>query len=219
MRPVLVPDLPGHGSSDAAGSSGPGVVGAAAAILQTLAALGINQVHLAGEGAGACVALEVTRSIRSASRRMALIDVPWLDEELRSQYLREGLPPTDPVWHGGHLLLAWHLLRDGRLFFPWFRRNHAGALAHAPDLDPGRLQLELRELLIASGAWQNLMRDALRYPLRGAIRAAGAGLALAAAESSPWAPATRDAAAATGARFVSLPAQPSLWIPAIVAPP
>ena len=79
------------------------------------------------------------------------------------RFREHGLPSTAPQWHGGHLLLAWHMLRDGRLFFPWFERSRAGVRMWSPTSTPRRLQLELRDLLKASGSWQNLLADALDY--------------------------------------------------------
>jgi hypothetical protein len=56
-------------------------------------------------------------------------------------------------------------VRDGRLFTPWFRRDRSGIRHDEPDLDDYRIQLEVRDLLRANGAWQALLRDALGYPL------------------------------------------------------
>ena len=79
-----------------------------------------------------------------------------------------GLPALTPVWSGGHLLEAWHLVRDSRLFSPWFRREPAGIRPGEPDLDDARIQRDVRDLLRANGAWQALLRDALGYRDRGA---------------------------------------------------
>jgi hypothetical protein len=61
------------------------------------------------------------------------------------------------------------MVRDGRLFQPWFRREHAGIRQDEPDLDDQRIQRDVRDLLRANGAWQPLLRDALLYSRRAAV--------------------------------------------------
>jgi hypothetical protein len=56
------------------------------------------------------------------------------------------------------------MVRDSRLFSPWFRRERGGIRHDEPDLDDHRIQLEVRDLLRSNGAWQALLRDALGYP-------------------------------------------------------
>jgi hypothetical protein len=72
------------------------------------------------------------------------------------------------------LLEAWHLVRDSRLFSPWFRRGPAGIRPGEPDLDDAHIHRDVRDLLRANGAWQALVRDALGYRHdRGATRGPG----------------------------------------------
>lgn len=216
-RPVILPDLPGHGeSAPPSGGAGPGVAQAAQAVLATLAAVGVNQAALAGSGAGAWVALEAARRGTVARDHLALLDAPLLDAPLAGRWLAEGVPAIEPQWHGGHLLAAWHLVRDSRLFFPWFERNRTGARRIAPDLDPHRLHLEVRDLLKAEGAWQDLWRSALTWDAAAALRDRGAGL-LGAATTSGWQAATR-AAATHNPRLgcIDLPAAPPDWLPALL---
>lgn len=56
------------------------------------------------------------------------------------------------------------MVRDSRLFKPWFRRERGGIRHDEPDLDDHRIQLEVRDLLRSCGTWQALLRDALGYP-------------------------------------------------------
>jgi hypothetical protein len=85
------------------------------------------------------------------------------------------------------------------------------------DLDERRLQLEFRELLKASGAWQRLLADTLAAPLAAALANAPAGTQVAAARDSAWWLASRQAANSTpGLRFTTLPANPSAWLPTLL---
>jgi haloalkane dehalogenase len=218
QAPVVSLDLPGHGESDPAGHGGHDAVHEAAdAVRATVHELGLGDPRLAGVGCGAVVALAARAGDPRPGGTLLLCDVPWLEDADRTAFLAEGLPDTTPVWHGGHLLLQWHLLRDGRMFFPWFRRNRQGMRRVEYDLDDRRLHLEFRELLKASGAWQRLLADTLGAPLAAALANAPAGTRVAAARDSAWWLASRQAAnAAPGLRFTTLPADPCAWLPALL---
>jgi pimeloyl-ACP methyl ester carboxylesterase len=212
-RPAVALDLPGHGETEVTvRQSGPSVRDCADVVAATLSALGLNEIIVLGTGAGALVALDLMRRDATRHVRAGLIDLPLLTDELRRAYRDQGLPSLQPTWHGGHLLLAWHMLRDGRLFFPWFRRTSASARRIEPDLDERRLQLELRELFKASGAWQNLLSDALAYQPESMLRKSINVSVLAAASTSPWLSASRAATAAIeGLRLVALAESPDTW--------
>ena len=162
---VLAPDLPGHGASDPplAGAAGGALAGTvmqlSAALAPSLAPAGTTLVAI---GSSAPVAIEVAANLGHRTR-VVLLDSPAWSAAETDAWLRHGLPAITPVWSGGHLLEAWHLVRDSRLFSPWFRREPAGIQPGEPDLDDARIHEEVRDLLRANGAWQALLRDALGY--------------------------------------------------------
>jgi hypothetical protein len=193
-------------------------VDCAAAVREILGAAGLRDAILAGVGAGALVALDAARQDTVHRLPCCLINAPFLTEELRQAFRDEGLPATDPVWHGGHLLLCWHLLRDSRLFFPWFRRGRTGIRHVEPDLDECRLQRELVDLLRASGAWQRLLVDVLDYPLATVLHRQAADTVLGTTPGCGWRGATQAAAREVpGLRLYELPATPEDWLPALLA--
>ncbi len=216
-RPLVIPDLPGHGESDPPERAGaPSVRECAETIAAGLRRSGLSEVVVFGQGAGACIALALVQQGVLAKPRLALTDLPCLDGEARAAYRRRGLPAIEPQWHGGHLLLAWHLLRDGRLFFPWYERTRRGARAGSPDLDERRLQAELCDLLKSEGHWQALAADALDYPTIKALRHSPATIALGAAPESPWRAATHDAGTTVGHRVMDLPVDSAARLPALL---
>ncbi len=169
--PVLCPDLPGHGESDpASGAPGGELAAAVAAVLAVLDALGLDQAPVIGIGAGAIVALELAARAPKRAPRVALVDLPAYPPALREEFRAQGLPSLAAEWHGGHLLRAWHLVRDGRLYFPWFRRDQAAIRWQEPALDERALQAEVTDLLKADGHWQALLREVLDYDLAAALR-------------------------------------------------
>lgn len=159
-------DLPGHGASDPPPvSAEPGatldaVVAQLAAGLAPEVAPG--RTTLVAVGGSAPVAVELARRLGPGTP-VVLLDPPYWSTPDTADWLTLGLPALAPVWSGGHLLEAWHMVRDGRLFSPWFRREHAGIRPGEPDLDDQRIQRDVSDVLRANGTWQALLRDTLLY--------------------------------------------------------
>ncbi len=160
---VAAMDLPGHGESAPRLASDPPSVSladCAAAVLEVSASLDLRPV-LAGDGTGALVALMAAAQAPKQFRAVVLTNYPAIDEAMASEWRAQGAPSLNADWHGGHLSRAWHMVRDGRLFFPWFRRHPDGIIWTEADLDPAAVQLVVREHLTADGAWQKLRLEQL----------------------------------------------------------
>ncbi len=160
---VLAVDLPGHGASDPPPPEAGALAGTVTRLSAALASVAARStVTVLGVGSSAPVALELAREL-PGTQRVILLDPPdWSAADIRD-WREQGLPPLLPAWSGGHLLEAWHLVRDGRLFSPWFRREPAGIRPVEPDLDDAGIHREVGDLLRANGYWQALLRDALGY--------------------------------------------------------
>ena len=97
-------------------------------------------------------------------------DVLWHTPELRKELQENYTPAIEPVWYGGHLLHAWHLLRDQGLFWPWYRRNKSGILRQEPYVDPEMVHLRLVNLFKAPLMWRLAYQSHFCLPHRGATR-------------------------------------------------
>jgi pimeloyl-ACP methyl ester carboxylesterase len=205
---VLAMDLPGHGESDPQTAPGVSAVAAAAdAVIAVLEALRIPPPDVIGIEAGGVVALEVASRIPSRLRRVILLDPPACEAELAAAICAEGLPSMAPDWHGGHLSRCWHMQRDARLYFPWFRRNPQGMRAGEPALDDREIQMEVTERLKSEGAWQLLLADAVSQDLAAGMAAAAVDVVLACPATSPWRERAAALAANAGRRFLVLPTE------------
>lgn len=116
-----------------------------------------------------------------------------------------------PDWHGGHLSRCWHMQRDARLYFPWFRRDPQGMRAGEPALDDREIQMEVTERLKSEGAWQPLLADAVSRDLAAGIAAVAVDVVLACPATSPWRERAAVLAANAGRRFFVLPTDPPGW--------
>lgn len=171
---VFAVDLPGHGASDPppASAAAGGILAATVGQIGDALAPHVEagRTTVVAVGAAAPIGIELARRLGPAVAVVVLDAPAWSAGDI-ADWLQSGLPALVPVWSGGHLLEAWHMVRDGRLFSPWFRRTHAGIRPGEPDLDDRRIQSDVRDLLRANGTWQALLRDTLVYERR----PAGAG--------------------------------------------
>ncbi|MEO7387027.1 MAG: alpha/beta fold hydrolase [Gammaproteobacteria bacterium] len=162
---VLAVDLPGHGASDpppAMAIPGATLEATTRHLADALASLTSGtDTTVTAIGDSALIGIELARRLGTDTRVAVLDPTDWSALDT-ADWLRLGLPALDPVWSGGHLLEAWHLVRDSRLFSPWFRREHGGIRPGEPDLDDQRIQQDVRDLLRARGTWQALLRDVLQ---------------------------------------------------------
>jgi pimeloyl-ACP methyl ester carboxylesterase len=158
---VFVPDLPGHGESDPLVHPALGrVASAIAALLATLDALALPRVRILADGWGADVALALAAAAPDRCASLHLAGRPRPDADGMARW-RASLEPETIDWHGGHLLRYWHMVRDGRLYRPWFRRDREAIRWEEPDLDERRLQRDVLELMKAAGHWQELLGELL----------------------------------------------------------
>ncbi len=176
-RPLLAPDLPGHGLSDDGALFHPDEL--ADFLLALLQQLGINgAVDVLAEGAGAATALALARRVPGMG--VTLCNPRALAAEELPQ-LRQHLPPSlDADSAGSQLLRAWTYLKDRELYSPWCERRAATALAGTAPPTPAQLQRRLTDLLRARATFPQQLEAAWR--------------------AAPW-----EALAASGARVLALP--------------
>jgi len=212
-RPVIAINLAGHGESDPLLPAGKNIIEDHAKIIaQALGVLGTETVDVIGLAAGGVVGLALAKLRPSRVRRLVMIDAPYLDETLRREYLKNGIPDIKPVWFGGHLLEAWYVMRDHGLFWPWFRRNRSGIIWQEPQIDPAMIQAQVLELFRSNGMWQRTQQAALAYPLKRQLRGLENKLVFAAAEwSAQRSDLQRAAKELSGVQFVELPRAKADW--------
>ncbi len=156
---VYALDTPGHGGSDPLPVAEPAMADYADALDETLAALGLDRVHLYGTHTGAKIALTlaVTRPDRVASLVLDGLGVSTPEE--RADQLANYLPPVVPRGDGTHLVAAWHQVRNMFLFWPWYDER-AGARLPGTVPPPQHLHDVTAGLLDAGDAYPLAYRAA-----------------------------------------------------------
>jgi pimeloyl-ACP methyl ester carboxylesterase len=176
-RPVIAINLPGHGESDNVLPRGKVTVTAyARAVLAALPALGIEEFDFVGTWGGGLVGLELALLEPARVRHLALADMIYFDDALRDELLEHYTPDIQPVWYGGHLLEAWHLMRDQGLFWPWYDRTRKGAIRQPIYVDPVMVHSRVLELFRSNGMWRQAYQAHFSYPTKSKLaKALGKG--------------------------------------------
>ena len=159
--PVIAIEAPGQSDSQ---TPDPGSVETAAEwILAALAGLGCTPQLLAGIRGSCTIAVEIGRQ---SPIPIALLDPPLLPAAKRSAFLAEYPVDIEPRHDGGHVLATWNLLRDERLWAPWFDRRRASALPRVSGLGAEELHGRAVDLLKQPEHVHSLMQQVWRYPLQ-----------------------------------------------------
>tara|TARA_B100001559_G_scaffold315793_1_gene318296 strand:+ start:513 stop:2168 length:1656 start_codon:yes stop_codon:yes gene_type:complete len=87
---------------------------------------------------------------------------PWfVDRMFIEEYIEKGLPDIKKEWHGGHLNQYWYMVRDSKLFWPWYNTVIDGIMDLKPQLDETQLQDEVTELIRSESNWISAMIGSL----------------------------------------------------------
>jgi len=162
--PVLAVELPGHGDSD--NTIGEGDVSVADyrdALLQALDVLGLDAVTGYGVWGGGSVLLDLAIAHPARLRRLVVTGLIDHTPEEQQDLLENYTPEIKPVWHGGHLLEAWHMMRDQGVYFPWYSRKAATQLKGEPYLDAEMVHRRVVEVLRAPVMWRKAYHAHFRY--------------------------------------------------------
>ena len=162
-------DLPGHGESDKKLIETNCVKAHTDIISQIIEHENFNELMIMAFQTSCASALDAAKNIAVDMKKIILIE-PWIlgDQEVRD-YIDNGIPLIKPDWSGGHLQSYWHMVRDSRLFWPWYNRTISGIIEGTPDLEEKQLDIEVTELIRSEGYWQHTIKDQLTYPTKNCL--------------------------------------------------
>ena len=170
---VLLPDLPGHGESDAFDFDG----SASGLLFDRLVGGDARPISVVAFGGHARLGLEMALQRQAQAVQVLLVDPPPVDTATAQRW-REAFHDTPlPNAHGGHWLQQWHTLRDRHLFWPGVTLTRDEVLPEPTGLEPAKLQQELFDAVRCRPGVGERWREVLAEGLGGALQAAGiAGL-------------------------------------------
>jgi pimeloyl-ACP methyl ester carboxylesterase len=217
-RPVVAIDLPGHGESDRLLGEGKVTVeDYAAAVLPALKSLGIDEFDFVGNWGGGLVGLELALKVPKRLKRLVLADMLYFDDTLRAELRANYTPDIRPNWYGGHLLEAWHLLRDQGLFWPWYDRTTRGIIRKPLYIDPAMVHQRVIDLFRSDGMWRKAYQAHFSYPLKSRLRKCTVPMQFVAPAWDPQLEVTQQAARDfPQAAFVKMPDDMRHWAEALM---
>lgn len=116
---VFALDTPGYGNSEPLGADNPTIADFAAALAQTLAALGLERAPLYATHTGAKIALAL--AARSGTMPLLVLDGLSIPDALASEdFIAAYMRPFVPDARGAYLAAEWSRTRDMLRWFPWF---------------------------------------------------------------------------------------------------
>ena len=151
---VIALDTPGYGLSDPLPVAEPRIADYADALVETLAALGVDHCVVYGFHTGAAIGLDLAARHPGRVATAVLEGVLVLTEEERVDLLANYACWFAPAWDGTHLIAHWSRVRDMFVFWPWYRREAAARLAVA-----------LPSAAVINDAVLDLLRAGEAYPL------------------------------------------------------
>ena len=141
-RPILAPDLPGHGETPALAvpdGTTATLSDFAAELLAFLAANSTEPVDLIASFSSAPLALLAASRAPERIRSLVCAGIPLPGARARKQLAKYDCPPLTITRDGAHLLAAWHQLRDRELHWPWYERDVAANRRVPVNLDAARM--------------------------------------------------------------------------------
>jgi pimeloyl-ACP methyl ester carboxylesterase len=206
-RRVLAFDTLGNGDSDKPPWQVAEIGRYAGVLAEALDGIGVGELDLYGTHTGAHIAIELALSLGPRVRGLVLDGVALLSDEERDDVLANYFVSLEPRWDGTHLYSAWQLLRDSCLWWPWYRRDPAAALAYPFYEDPDELHALVVELLRSGETYPIAYRAAFAYPTRERLRLLRERerVLLCTHPADPLHPYTPEAAELAGASAVVLP--------------
>jgi pimeloyl-ACP methyl ester carboxylesterase len=166
LPPLIAPDTPGNGDSDALAAQAPQMAEYADALVRFMDGLGIERATLYGAHTGARIAVEA--GVRQPDRVAAVIadGIGEYEGALRDELIARYAPEVRPDDYGAHLNWAFHFVRDQALHFPHYTRNPAHRLMTRAVPDAETLHRAAMEVLKALPTYHHAYRAAFAYPTR-----------------------------------------------------
>ena len=161
QRPVLALDIAGNGDSDPLAARDRSLDLYGEDVRAVLDTCDIKEFDLYGESAGATLALEVTRQASGRIGKLILDRPEVPNGKTRDDLTTHIAPPIEAQWDGTHFLTAWHMLRDGALFWPWYKSDADHLRDIEPEIEPSDLQAQLLAWLKGRLTYRDYTRAAL----------------------------------------------------------
>lgn len=171
IRPIVIPDLPGHGHSVVSSEIDLSSLSLYVTLLEGLITeYDEGSIEIFGVGLGGAIALKL--GSKAAISKVTLIDPVTLSLEEQQMHAERGLPDFTPEYDGTHLARAWSMVKDKALFWPWFDYRASAKMTVDADLSPERLHALTEDVLRLGAQWRNVAKLEIQLDWEGLIASA-----------------------------------------------
>ena len=159
---VIAPDTLGNGDSSPQKKFPVSIKYLADAMIRGMANFGLTKFFVYGFHTGGNIGIEAALSNPDIVKKLIIDGMGLYSDEDRKNLLANQAPEIKTDLEGTQFLKAWHLVRDGKLFWPWWNRKAEGRReVGLPDSD--FLHDEVLELLKSIRSYHHNYRAALGY--------------------------------------------------------
>ncbi|MDA0369433.1 MAG: alpha/beta hydrolase [Proteobacteria bacterium] len=162
---VIAPDTLGNGDSSPQGKLPVTIPYLADGMLRGMAALGLKEYYVYGFHTGGNIGIEAALAQPKTIKKLIIDGMGLYSDKDRADLVANQAPEINPDMEGTQLLRAWHLVRDGKIFWPWWNRQASGVRGLGLP-GPGELHDDVVELLKCSRTYHHNYRAALGYDKR-----------------------------------------------------
>jgi pimeloyl-ACP methyl ester carboxylesterase len=181
---VIAPDMLGNGDSSPPTQLPVTFPYLADAMVRGMEALGLTEFFLYGFHTGGNLAIEAALARPEAVKRLIIEGVGLYSPEERTAMLANQAPEMKCDHEGTQLLRAWHLVRDGKYYWPWWNRTKEGARSNGLP-SPDNLNDQVVELLKAVRTYHHSYRASFSYDKVSRMKLLRLPVLVSASESDP----------------------------------
>ncbi len=159
---IYAPDTIGNGDSCPQKNFPVTIKYLADAMLRAMSRLNINSFYLYGFHTGGNIGIEAAIENPKMVKKLIIDGLGLYSDDYKKKLVDNQAPEIVPDLEGTQFLKAWHLIRDGKIFWPWWNRTNDGARGLGL---PDRIELhnEVMELLKSVTTYHHNYKAALNY--------------------------------------------------------
>lgn len=159
----IAPDTPGFGQSEPLAKASPDINDYADAIVEFIAAMGLEQVPAYGFHSGAIILITALKRHPQLFSGIAAGGYGVWTEAEKAAFGANYTPPFLPLPYGEHLVWAWNRILEQAWFFPWYDARNETRMRNAHD-DPARVHDIIMEILDAGDSFRHGYAAVLAAP-------------------------------------------------------
>lgn len=190
---VIAPDTLGNGDSSPQTKLPVTIPYLADGMLRGMAALGLKEYYVYGFHTGGNLGIEAALAQPKTVKKLIIDGMGLYSSKDQADLLANQAPEIKPDMEGTQLLRTWHLVRDGKIFWPWWNRTTQGVRGLGLP-DPDTLHDDVVELLKCSRTYHHNYRAALGYDKRPRVAQLKLPVLVTAAETDMLRPYLEEAA-------------------------